>query len=76
MLGAKGDLYAGTLKEGLGTSTADSVGTFGPLSGIFLLIPFILFFNLWSNWGRPSTARCAAPRTSARTSARWAGRWS
>src|SRR5918994_1488057 len=53
VLGAKGgDLYAATLKEGgLGTSTADSVGTFGPLSGIFLLIPFILFFNLWSNWG-------------------------
>ena len=53
VLGAKGgDLYATTLdKGGLGTSTADSVGTFGPLSGIFLLIPFILFFNLWSNWG-------------------------
>jgi basic amino acid/polyamine antiporter, APA family len=53
VLGTKGgDLYATTLKEGgLGTSTADSVGTFGPLSGIFLLIPFILFFNLWSNWG-------------------------
>ena len=51
VLGAKGDLYAGTLKEGLGTSTAESVGTLGPLSGIFLLIPFILFFNLWSNWG-------------------------
>src|SRR5918995_6422425 len=53
VLGAKGgDLYGATLKQGgLGTSTADSVGTFGPLSGIFLLIPFILFFNLWSNWG-------------------------
>ena len=51
VLGAKGDVYAGTLKEGLGTSTAESVGTLGPLSGIFLLIPFILFFNLWSNWG-------------------------
>jgi hypothetical protein len=51
-LGAKGDLYAGTLKEGgVGTSTADNVGTLGPLSGIFLLVPFIVFFNLWSNWG-------------------------
>jgi basic amino acid/polyamine antiporter, APA family len=51
VVGGKGDLYAGTLKEGVGTSTADSVGNFGPISGIFLLIPFIVFFNLWSNWG-------------------------
>src|SRR5215204_50705 len=53
VLGAKGgDLYGATLKQGgLGTSTADSVGNLGPLSGIFLLIPFIVFFNLWSNWG-------------------------
>jgi amino acid transporter len=27
------------------------VGSFGALSGVFLLIPFIVFFNLWSNWG-------------------------
>ena len=53
MVGAKeGDLYGATLKEGgLGTSTSDSVGNLGLLSGIFLLIPFIVFFNLWSNWG-------------------------
>jgi amino acid transporter len=52
VLGGKGDLYAGTLKEGaLGTSTSDSVGAFGPINGIFLLLPFIVFFNLWSNWG-------------------------
>lgn len=49
VLGAKGDLYAGTLKQGAGT--ASGVADFGALSGIFLLIPFIVFFNLWSNWG-------------------------
>jgi APA family basic amino acid/polyamine antiporter len=28
-----------------------ALGSFGAGQGLFLLIPFVLFFNLWSNWG-------------------------
>ena len=49
VLGTSGDVYAGTLAQGAGTSS--SVGDFDTFKGTFLLIPFILFFNLWSNWG-------------------------
>jgi basic amino acid/polyamine antiporter, APA family len=48
VLGTSGDVYAGTLAQGAGTS---SVGDFDTFKGTFLLIPFLLFFNLWSNWG-------------------------
>ena len=52
VLGAPGNAYQGTLKAGgVGTHATDSVGTFGAAKGVFLLIPFVLFFNLWSNWG-------------------------
>ena len=49
VLGTSGDVYAGTLAQGAGTSS--SVGDFDTFKGTFLLIPFLLFFNLWSNWG-------------------------
>jgi APA family basic amino acid/polyamine antiporter len=49
VLGTSGDVYQGTLAQDPGTSS--SVGDFGAFKGTFLLIPFLLFFNLWSNWG-------------------------
>jgi APA family basic amino acid/polyamine antiporter len=49
VLGTSGDVYAGTLAQGAGTPS--SVGNFDTFKGTFLLIPFLLFFNLWSNWG-------------------------
>jgi len=49
VLGTSGDVYKGTLAQDPGTS--GSVGDFGAFKGTFLLIPFLLFFNLWSNWG-------------------------
>ena len=49
VLGTSGDVYAGTLAQGAGT--ASSPGDFDTFKGTFLLIPFLLFFNLWSNWG-------------------------
>jgi basic amino acid/polyamine antiporter, APA family len=49
-LGAGADAYQTTLATG-DAGTPGSVGTFAAVSGTFLLIPFILFFNLWSNWG-------------------------
>ncbi len=49
VLGTSGDVYAGTLAQGAGTPS--SVGDFDTFKGTFLLIPFLLFFNLWSNWG-------------------------
>ena len=49
VLGTSGDVYAGTLAQGAGT--ASSVGDVDTFKGTFLLIPFLLFFNLWSNWG-------------------------
>jgi basic amino acid/polyamine antiporter, APA family len=52
VLGTTGDAYQGTVEAGaLGTEASSSVGDFGAVKGVFLLIPFILFFNLWSNWG-------------------------
>ena len=49
-LGTEGNAYQNTLTTG-DAGTGDSVGSFGAAQGTFLLIPFILFFNLWSNWG-------------------------
>jgi APA family basic amino acid/polyamine antiporter len=50
VLGAGANLHQATI-EAADAGTASSVGDFGPLSGVFLLVPFIVFFNLWSNWG-------------------------
>jgi amino acid transporter len=49
VLGAPANAYQGTL-DAAATGNS-SVADFGAVKGVFLLIPFILFFNLWSNWG-------------------------
>lgn len=49
VLGAPGGSYEKTNEvAAAGTPAVADLGNFG---GLFLLIPFILFFNLWSNWG-------------------------
>ena len=48
-LGAPANAYQRTLAAG-GVDTPD-VAALGDAKGLFLLIPFVLFFNLWSNWG-------------------------
>jgi basic amino acid/polyamine antiporter, APA family len=48
VLGTSGNVYQDTLASDPGTSSA---GDFATFKGTFLLIPFLLFFNLWSNWG-------------------------
>jgi APA family basic amino acid/polyamine antiporter len=50
VLGTDPNAYQGTL-EAAAAGTPSGVGDFGTLSGVFLLVPFIVFFNLWSNWG-------------------------
>src|SRR4029077_19411495 len=49
LYGTSGDAYSATAKAG----AAGSYATFGSFhfSEIILLIPFMAFFNLWSNWG-------------------------
>jgi APA family basic amino acid/polyamine antiporter len=42
--------YAATLKAGTDGYTPAGVGSFA-LGATFLLVPFMAFFNLWSNWG-------------------------
>ena len=49
VLGAPPESYQGTLEAG-GVGTP-GVADIGAVKGLFLLIPFLLFFNLWSNWG-------------------------
>src|ERR1043166_1667891 len=46
--GTTGDAYAATLKAG--NAGVTPIGSFA-LGSIILLIPFVFFFNLWSNWG-------------------------
>jgi APA family basic amino acid/polyamine antiporter len=50
VLGTGSNAYQGTI-DAADAGTPGSVGDFGALSGVFLLVPFIVFFNLWSNWG-------------------------
>jgi len=50
VLGTGANVHQATV-EAADAGTASSVGDFGALSGVFLLVPFIVFFNLWSNWG-------------------------
>jgi amino acid transporter len=49
LYGTKGDAYAATAKAG----SAGAYATFGSFhfKALVLLIPFLFFFNLWSNWG-------------------------
>src|ERR687895_1927984 len=50
VLGTGPNLHQATINAA-DAGTPGSVGDFGAFSGVFLLIPFIVFFNLWSNWG-------------------------
>jgi amino acid transporter len=49
VLGAPANAYEGTLAAG--AVDTPNVADIGAVKGLFLLIPFLLFFNLWSNWG-------------------------
>jgi basic amino acid/polyamine antiporter, APA family len=49
VLGAPANAYQGTLDAG--AAGTGGVADLGAVKGLFLLIPFLLFFNLWSNWG-------------------------
>jgi APA family basic amino acid/polyamine antiporter len=49
VLGAPANAYQGTLEAG--AAGTPGVADLGAVKGLFLLIPFLLFFNLWSNWG-------------------------
>ncbi|MBW3592626.1 MAG: APC family permease [Actinobacteria bacterium] len=49
VLGAPENAYQTTNE--VAAAGTPGVADLGNLGGIFLLIPFILFFNLWSNWG-------------------------
>jgi basic amino acid/polyamine antiporter, APA family len=50
VLGTGSNLHQATI-DAADAGTPSGVGDFGALSGVFLLVPFIVFFNLWSNWG-------------------------
>jgi basic amino acid/polyamine antiporter, APA family len=49
VLGAPANAYQGTLDTA--AAGTPGVADLGAVKGLFLLIPFLLFFNLWSNWG-------------------------
>ena len=49
LYGVKGDAYHQTVAAGGGFSTP-GFGSF-PVKETFLLMPFIVFYNLWPNWG-------------------------
>ncbi len=48
LYGTTGNAYAATIKAGTKGYAPTGIGSFG---GVLLLIPMLLFFNLWSNWG-------------------------
>ena len=49
LYGTTGNAYAATIKAGTKGYTPTSIGSLN--GGVLLLIPMLLFFNLWSNWG-------------------------
>lgn len=52
LFGAQGaGLYEATLKAGEEAGTAQTWGGGWALAPIFLAIPYMVFFNLWPNWG-------------------------
>ncbi len=52
LFGASGDgLYEATLAAGEEAGTAQTWGGGWALAPIFLAIPYMVFFNLWPNWG-------------------------
>ncbi|HLY50087.1 MAG TPA: APC family permease [Solirubrobacteraceae bacterium] len=48
--GAGSNAYQATLKAGTNGYTPTNLGSFN-VSGVLLLLPLLMFFNLWSNWG-------------------------
>ncbi|MGC9221152.1 MAG: APC family permease [Solirubrobacteraceae bacterium] len=50
LYGTTGNAYAATLKAGTKGYKPAGITSFN-MSGILVLIPMLLFFNLWSNWG-------------------------
>jgi basic amino acid/polyamine antiporter, APA family len=50
LYGTKGNAYAQTLAAGTKGYVPTAVGSFH-LNGVILLLPMLMFFNLWSNWG-------------------------
>ena len=50
MFGATGPVYEGMLKAGEEAGAIQPLTT-SPLWPIFLAIPYVVFFNLWPNWG-------------------------
>jgi len=52
LYGVNGDAYHGLISasDKAGTSTYPGFGDF-PFKETFLLVPFMLFYNLWPNWG-------------------------
>jgi amino acid transporter len=48
--GAGTNAYQATLKAGTKGYTPTNLGSFN-VSGVLLLLPLLMFFNLWSNWG-------------------------
>jgi basic amino acid/polyamine antiporter, APA family len=50
LYGTTGNAYAATLKAGTNGYTPTSFGSFN-VSSVLLLLPLLMFFNLWSNWG-------------------------
>jgi basic amino acid/polyamine antiporter, APA family len=49
IFGAPADSYQKTMDTA--AAGTPGISSFGAADGFFLLIPFMLFFNLWSNWG-------------------------
>ncbi len=50
LYGTTGNAYAQTIKAGTSGYTPTSIGSLN-MNGVLILIPMVLFFNLWSNWG-------------------------
>jgi len=51
MLGAPGAVYDATMAAGQSDAVAATPTSSWALGAIFLAIPYMVFFNLWPNWG-------------------------
>jgi amino acid transporter len=50
LYGTSGNAYHATLKAGTTGFSPTTISSFN-VSGVLLLLPLLMFFNLWSNWG-------------------------
>jgi amino acid transporter len=50
LYGTKGNAYQATIAAGSKGYKPAGIGSFNA-SGVLLLLPMLMFFNLWSNWG-------------------------